>query len=186
MLELLIVVAILLVLTTMYWGGTTQSAQKRQQLNCRNNLQKIFIAMQIYSNEQGGKFPYVSNATTSAEALNVLVPRYTADTTIFVCPGIKEPPGASTGSLLQQKISYAYYMGRRNTDTAQALMSDQQVDTLAKTPGQLAFSPDGKPPGNNHRQNGGNFLFGDGHTEPSPARAPFSLGLTPGVELLNP
>ena len=45
---------------------------------------------------------------------------------------------------------------------------------------------DGKPPGNNHHQYGGNFLFCDGRTESGPATAPFSLVFTQGVVLLNP
>jgi prepilin-type N-terminal cleavage/methylation domain-containing protein len=186
LLELLIVAAILLALTSLYWGSSSRSAQKRQQQVCRNNLQKIFVALEIYADEQAGKFPQVTNASTSAEALNGLVPRYTADTSVFICPGSKNPPTAGSTSLLKQKISFAYYMGRCNADASEALMSDQQVDTLAKAPGQLTFSPDGTPPGNNHHQYGGNFLFCDGRTEPSPPRVPFSLGLTQGVVLLNP
>jgi len=184
--EVMLVAAILLVLTAIYWGSTSRGNQKKQLENCRNNLQKIYVAMEIYANEHAGKFPQVAGASTSAEALNVLVPRYTADTTSFICPGGKDSPPPAGGSLLKGKISYAYYMGRHKADAAPALMSDQQVNTLAKTPGQLAFSPDGKPPGNNHGQSGGNFLFCDGRTEASPARVPFSLGLTQGVQLLNP
>lgn len=185
-LELLIVVAILLTLTTVYWGASSGSAQKKRLQSCRNNLQKIFVAMQIYTAEQAGNFPYVTNANTSAVALNVLVPRYTADTTVFICPGSRNPPQTGSASLLEQKISYAYYMGRRKTAAAEPLLSDKQVDTLAKTPGQILFSPDGKPPGNNHHKYGGNVLFCDGRTEPSPVRAAFSLGLTQGVVLLDP
>ena len=184
--ELLIVVAILLTLTTVYWGASSGSAQRKRLQLCRNNLQKIFVAMQIYTTEQAGSFPYVTNANTSAVALNVLVPRYTADTSVFICPGSRNPPTTGSASLLEQKISYAYYMGRRKTDAAEPLLSDKQVDVLAKAPGQIVFSPDGKPPGNNHHKYGGNFLFCDGRTEPSPVRVPFSLGLTQGVVLLNP
>jgi prepilin-type processing-associated H-X9-DG protein len=77
-------------------------------------------------------------------------------------------------------------MGRRASDTADALMSDEQVDTLAKAAGQPAFSTTGKGPGNNHAKSGGNFLFVDGRVERSPAMTPFSLVLTQGVVLLNP
>lgn len=186
LLELLIVVTILLLLITMYWGFSSRDNQGRQKQNCRNNLQKIYVAMEIYANEHAGKFPEIPGARTSAEALDVLVPRYTADTATFICPGSKDSPLPGGESLRKRKISYAYYMGRRKLDASEALMSDQQVDTLAKAPGQYVFSADGKPPGNNHGQSGGNFLFGDGRTESSPARSSFSLVLTQGVVLLNP
>jgi type II secretory pathway pseudopilin PulG len=186
LLEMLITLALVLVLVTMYWGYRSPSNQRRQQENCRKNLQKIYVALEIYADEHGGKFPTVPGAHTSAEALNLLVPRYTADTATFICPGSKDSPLPSGETLFQRKISYAYYMGRRKTDAQEALMSDKQVNTQAKSAGQIVFSPDGKPPGNNHHRYGGNILFCDGRTEFSPASSAFSLGLTQGVVLLNP
>ena len=77
-------------------------------------------------------------------------------------------------------------MGWRLGDTSEALMSDRQVDTQSKAMGQSVFSSTGKPPGNNHEKSGGNVLFSDGHVQPTPPNAAFSLGLTQGVVLLNP
>jgi prepilin-type N-terminal cleavage/methylation domain-containing protein/prepilin-type processing-associated H-X9-DG protein len=184
--ELLITLALILILTTMYWGFNSRSNQRTQQKACQKNLQKIFIALEIYANDHAKKFPVVASARTSEEALDVLVPRYTADTATFICPGSKNAELPAGESFLKRRISYAYYMGRRSADTAEALMSDKQVDTQAKTAGQQIFSTTGKPPGNNHHKFGGNFLFCDGHMELTPARAPFSLALTQGVVLLNP
>lgn len=186
LLEVLIVVALLLILTMMYWGGSSRSFQRGKQKICQGNLQKIFVAMQIYANESASRFPVVSGARTAEEALDLLVPRYTADTATFVCPGSSDSAPASGGSLRKGRISYAYFMGRRATDPAEALMSDRLVDTLPKAVGQNAFSTTGKPPGNNHNQFGGSFLFTDGHTDTTPASLPFSLVLTQGVVLLNP
>src|SRR5437867_12581457 len=49
LLELLIVVAILLLLTTMYWGSHSSDRAKEQKADCLKNLQKLFIAMEIYA-----------------------------------------------------------------------------------------------------------------------------------------
>jgi len=184
--ELLIALALVLILTTMYWGSGSRSHQRTQQKACQKNLQKIFIALEIYANDHAGKFPALTNARTSEEALDVLVPRYTADTATFICPGSKDPALPAGESFLKRRISYAYYMGRQPSEAAEVLLSDRQVDTQAKTAGQPVFSTTGKPPGNNHHKYGGNFLFCDGHLELTPARPPFSLGLTQGVVLLNP
>ncbi len=184
--ELLITLALVLILTTMYWGSSSRSNQRTQQKACQKNLQKVFIALEIYANDHAKNFPLVASARTSEEALDVLVPRYTADTATFICPGSKDSASPAGESFLKRRISYAYYMGRRSSDTAEALISDKQVDTQSKTAGQQVFSITGKPPGNNHHKFGGNFLFCDGHMELTPARAPFSLGLTQGVVLLNP
>jgi prepilin-type N-terminal cleavage/methylation domain-containing protein len=184
--ELLIVLALLLIMTTMYWGFGSRSNQRTQQKACQKNLQKLYIALEIYANDSAKQFPVVASARTSEEALDALVPRYTADTATFICPGSKDSELPAGESFRKRRISYAYYMGRRSSDAAEALMSDKQVNTQSKTAGQQVFSITGKAPGNNHHKYGGSFLFCDGHLELSPALAPFSLGLTQGVVLLNP
>ena len=73
--ELLVTLALVLILTTMYWGSGSRSNQRTQQKACQKNLQKIFIALEIYANDHAGKFPGLTNARTSEEALDVLVPR---------------------------------------------------------------------------------------------------------------
>jgi prepilin-type processing-associated H-X9-DG protein len=185
-LELVIVAALILGLTTLYWGSNGASRQRKQQVLCQQNLQKIFVAMQIYANEQGGKFPEAAGAQTSEAALDRLVPKYTVDTEVFICPGSGAALLPSGESLLKHKISYAYYMGRRATDEQLVLMTDRQVNTNAKSAGQLVFSDTGTGPGKNHGKYGGNLLYGDGHVQLSPAAATVSLPLTPEVVLLNP
>lgn len=185
--ELVVVAAIVLLLFTLYWGSSTSDSQQRQaRQDCQTQLQRIYMALDIYAREHAGKYPEVAGARTSAEALEALVPRYMADTTVFYCPGLKPPPLPATEPFRQQRIGYAYYMGRRAADSQQVLMSDQQVNTQSKAAREFAFSRTGKPPGNNHGKLGGNFLFGDGHAESSPPRARFALALTQGVVLLNP
>jgi len=118
--------------------------------------------------------------------LGALVPKYSADTTIFICPGGRDAAIPSGEPLRQHKISYAYFMGRR-LDTPQApLLSDRQINAEPKRAGEFAFSQTGKPPGNNHHKFGGNFLLGDGSVLDSPAQLTFSLAAEPGVVLLNP
>ena len=184
--ELLIVIALLLILTTMYWGSTSGSRRRTQQEACRRNLEKAYVALQIYANDHAGAFPEVAGARTSEEALSELVPRYTVDTTVFICPGSKDSPLPAGEPFRERRISYAYVMGRRATNTQAVLMSDRQVDARAKEAGEQVFSRTGKPPGNNHGQAGGNFLFVDGRIEATAAQLPFSLGVTQGVVLLNP
>ena len=187
LIELVAVLAILLLLLAFYWGPSTGgNRQRRARLDCETHLQKIHMAMAIFANDHGGRFPELAEARSSEEALDALVPRYTVDTTVFTCPGSKDAELPSGESLRKHKISYAYYMGRRAADAQQVLMSDQQVNTHAKAAGEYAFSSTGKSPGNNHGKLGGNFLFCDGHSESTPPRVPFSLMLTNGVVLLNP
>jgi prepilin-type N-terminal cleavage/methylation domain-containing protein/prepilin-type processing-associated H-X9-DG protein len=186
LIELLVTVAIILILTTLYFGPNNANRQQALKRACQKNLEKLFVSMEIYANEHGGKFPELAGAKTSEEALDVLVPKYTSDPSPFICPGSSDSALPAGESIRTRKISYAYYMGRYFTNSQQVLMSDQQVDTQAKAAGHAVFSATGKAPGNNHRKFGGNFLFCDGHCEMSPSVATFALGLTNGEVLLNP
>jgi prepilin-type N-terminal cleavage/methylation domain-containing protein/prepilin-type processing-associated H-X9-DG protein len=190
LIELLVTVALILILFTLYWHATAGRRERDRlaagQAGCQRNLEKLFVSLEIYANDHAGRFPNATNARTAEEALDSLVPRYTADTSLFVCPCSRDAPLPSGESLLKHKISYAYYTGRGTADAQQVLMSDRQVDARAKAAGQPVFSASGQPPGNNHGSAGGTFLFGDGHAENIPANAPFSIALPPGVVLLNP
>jgi prepilin-type processing-associated H-X9-DG protein len=186
LLELLVVVALLLVLTTLYWGGGFESRQRRQQRACQQNLRSIYMALQIYAKDQADRYPELAGAQTSEEALDLLVPRYTIDTSVFVCPASKARPLPAGESFRNRQISYAYYMGRRAADTAEVLLTDQQIDTSPKAAGQAAFSTTGRPPGNNHGQTGGNLLYGDGHVDFISPRAGSGLAPRPGIVMLNP
>lgn len=185
LIELLVVVVILIILMTLYWGSGSTSRERKTLAACQNNLQKMFMALQIYANDSSGKFPAVAGARTSEDGLGLLVPRYTVETTSFICPGTKDPPLPSSDPFRTARISYAYYMGR-TAETTEPLMSDRQVNGQQKGAGQFVFSSNGDPPGNNHGKMGGNFLFCDGRAVSSPARAGFPLALPPGVVLLNP
>ena len=186
LIELMITLAIILVLYMMAFGFGSRQNQRQQKKKCSTNLQKIYVAMQIYANDSAGKFPVVPNAHTAEEALAGLVPRYAADTAIFVCPGSKDSPLPPGEPLTKGRISYAYYMGRSASEATTILLSDRQTDTLAKAAGQNVFSATGKAPGNNHHRYGGNLLFCDGSVQSSPPASGFPLPLTTNVVLLNP
>ncbi len=186
LIELMLVLAILLVLYALYFGFGSRQNQLLQKKKCSVNLQKIGVALQIYANDHDGKYPLVPNARTAEAALAGLVPRYAADTAIFICPGSKDSPLPPGEQLTKGRISYAYYMGRDQTTPQEVLLSDRQLDTLAKVAGQAVFSTTGQAPGNNHHQYGGNLLFADGSVSGSPAVSALGLPLTTNVVLLNP
>jgi prepilin-type N-terminal cleavage/methylation domain-containing protein/prepilin-type processing-associated H-X9-DG protein len=189
LIELLVTMALIAVLSAMMFGFASARHQRTQKQLCADNLQKIYVSLQIYANDFKGDLPQAPNAQTSEDVLGVLVPKYTADTSIFICPGGRDSEIPAGEPLSAHKISYAYYMGHQlsTTDTtAWVLMSDRQVNTEPKRAGDWVFSPDGKPPGNNHHKFGGNFLMADGSVQTSGAQLTFSLAIPPGIVLLNP
>ena len=186
LIELLITTAILIILYTMLFGFSARQNQIRQKTKCRSNLQKMYVSLQIYANDSRGLFPAATNAQTSEDVLAVLVPRYSADNSIYICPGGKDSKLTPGESLRNARISYAYYMGRSETNNGDVLMSDRQVSTAAKVVGELVFSDNGKKPGNNHHKYGGSFLLCDGSMNSSASILAIPLPLVTNVVLLNP
>ncbi len=189
LIELILVLFLMAILSVSLYSFGSGRRQLSKKTLCQDNLQKLYLALQIYAKDANGQLPAVTNATTAEVPLDLLVPRYSADTAIFICPGGRDAARPSGISLQQGKISYAYYMGRRLDDPAAAgwpLMSDRQVNPAAKAKGDPVFSPSGSAPGNNHHKFGGNFLMGDGAVLDSGPEAPVALPISPGVVLLNP
>ncbi len=184
--ELLVVAAILLVLAGMYTGTSSRKRQRAAMVTCQNNLRRLFIGLQIYERENSGWFPRVPQASSPAEALDLLIPKYTADTRIFTCPGSKDSELPSGESIRKSRISYAYYMGRRLSSTSEVIVSDRQVDNRSKKAGELAFSGSGRGPGSNHGAEGGNLLFTDGEVKISPPVLTDAIEFPPDVSCLNP
>jgi prepilin-type N-terminal cleavage/methylation domain-containing protein len=186
LLELLIVIAVLVVLVTLYFGHGSSNNQQQQIRACGNNLQKIALTLQIYANDQSDTYPRAADARMAEDVLSVLIPRYSADTAIFICPGSKDSPLASGESFREGRISYAYYMGWTAREYRGPLLSDRQIDSNRRALGSLMFSPDGKPPANNPHKFGGNVLFTDASMQSSPPAAAFAIDFPTNVTLLHP
>ena len=184
--EMLVTLAIVIVLFMVMYGFGSKSHQAQQKIVCQKNLATILVALEIFAREHDGLFPVLTNALTSEEPLAQLVPKYTAMTEMFICPGSKDKRIPDGELFTKRRISYAYYMGQHAESGSELLMSDQQTDTRPKPIGAQVFSTDGKKPGNNHHQYGGNLLYVDGRTEKISATTPYSLIATQGVVLLNP
>jgi prepilin-type processing-associated H-X9-DG protein len=187
LLELFLVAVILFIVFTLFLSAGSKSGQEKRLAACQVNLQNIYAALRTFSQDNNGALPAVPGALTSEAPLSLLVPKYTTGSEFFICPGGRDKPLPDAQPFADRKISYAYYLGRTLQDGSDApLVSDAQVDTASKTPGQIVFSPDGKKPGNNHNKFGGNFLFCDGNVQTTPARLAFSLPPATNVILLNP
>lgn len=186
-LELFLVVVIIFIVFTLYISAGSKNAQEKRLAECQAQLQSMYAAFRTFSQDNPGALPAVPGAQTSEAPLSLLVPKFTTDTEIFICPGGRDKPLPGAQPFADKKISYAYYMGRTLQDGSDAaLASDAQVDAAPKMAGQTIFSLDGKAPGNNHKKFGGNVLFCDGNVQYTSSRLAFPLPLATNVMLLNP
>lgn len=162
--------------------GPTKAYIERQKLQrCAENLRKLHLTLSLYANEHDGAYPQPAGARVSNDALAALVPRYSADASIFACPGRRNPDSAGT------HVDYSYVTGLRKDLGADALiLSDAQVNSEPKVRGAGVFSGTGAGPGSNHGKAGGNLVFVDGHLEAFGPATPRDLTLPPGAQILNP
>jgi prepilin-type N-terminal cleavage/methylation domain-containing protein len=184
--ELLVVLVLLIILTVMGTSKFNASARRKDLAACKLNLQKVYLALSIYRNDNSA-YPTLKGAEKSEEALSLLVPKSTTTTEIFICPGSRDDALPESVRFANRRISYAYYMGyTTNDDPQQILVTDWQIDSAPKRQGQQVFSLDGKKPGNNHYGEGGNLLSIGGGIATSHAKASQDLLFSNPVTLLNP
>src|SRR5271157_5660063 len=89
--ELMVTIALIAVLSTLMYNYASGRHERSKIELCADNLQKVYLALQIYASDYHGGLPVNTNAQTSEEVLNELVPKYTADTSIFICPAGRDP-----------------------------------------------------------------------------------------------
>jgi prepilin-type processing-associated H-X9-DG protein len=187
LLELLISTALVTTLYVVAFGAGSKFGQTRRKAACAVNLGQMHMALSLYAAEHNGAYPILPSATTSEGPLSELVPQYTTDTSLFICPGSKHRSLPGAEPFAQRRISYAYYMGlTRDASPGSPLISDAQAHLHEKRTGDELFSVSGSAPGNNHRKYGGNVLFVDGHVETGGPNATRDLPIPAGVVLLNP
>jgi prepilin-type N-terminal cleavage/methylation domain-containing protein/prepilin-type processing-associated H-X9-DG protein len=188
LLELLIVMALVTCGYAFMFGPHTAWSQGRARFRCAQQLQQMHAALTLFAAEHEGAFPSPDGALTSEPALSQLVPLYTTDTAVFICPGSGHSALPGAQPFADRRCSYAYVAGLKSTAAPdQPLVSDARAGTGATAAGEPLFSTSGKAPGANHRAFGGSVLYVDGHVEtqdgPLAAR---DFPIPAGARLLNP
>jgi type II secretory pathway pseudopilin PulG len=184
--ELVVILVLLVIFVVLGSSRFSASARQKGLAACQLNLQKVYLALNIYRSDNGA-FPFLKGASKSEEPLSLLVPKSTTVTEIFICPGSRDSRLPEGERFANRRISYAYYMGwATNDDPQEILVTDWQVNDAPKKRGQQLFSPDGKKPGNNHYAEGGNLLSIGGEITGSGNKALRDVLFLNSVTLLNP
>jgi prepilin-type N-terminal cleavage/methylation domain-containing protein/prepilin-type processing-associated H-X9-DG protein len=153
LIELLVVIAIIAILAALLLPALTGAKQQANSAACKNHLHQMDIALQMYLDDNAGKFPYLfsySNAVAVGTVFSTLYPycplRWT--NTAYHCPGYKAPITDVSADWQLFTGSYAYNdNGTYNPGAGTGLPSTKSTLGLVPMISMGAyFSTDTQPP----------------------------------------
>lgn len=92
--ELLVVIAIVAVLISLLLTALGRARRTAESMSCLSNVRQITMALRMYANDNGNRFP---NPQGTEESWEASVHRYLKNPKVFLCPADSEI-GVSTGS----------------------------------------------------------------------------------------
>jgi prepilin-type N-terminal cleavage/methylation domain-containing protein/prepilin-type processing-associated H-X9-DG protein len=157
--ELLVVIAIMVVLLGLLFPAVQKMRAAANRASCSSNLHQLGLALDMYRNTNGGRFPDAailpSVTPNKPSIVQFLGPYVQNDTTLFRCP-------SDNTYFVTQGSSYEYAASRLARKTL-----DDLLQTRGRTPTRLDliwvlydYGPFHGSPGD---PNCRNFLYADGH-----------------------
>ncbi len=92
LLELLGVIATVGILAAILLPALARSREAARRTSCLNNLSQLGLALNMYADENDGKFPW-SGGNNNAECLKWLYPEYATLVDSFICPSSPDQGG---------------------------------------------------------------------------------------------
>ena len=145
-------VSAILLPPTILSGG---AGEKARRANCLSNLKQIGLAMEMYANLYNGRLPMDSANPTLAGSLQLLS-NFVSSAKIYHC--YSDQRGKATANIEEMtatNISYSYVPNLNWQDHPDSIIALDRIYVTEKG--------SKWPKTGNHKDTGGNVLFGDGH-----------------------
>ncbi len=153
LIELLVVIAIIAILAGMLLPALNRARESARRIKCLNNVRQLAIASHLYAADHREVFPSGTDIAGWAEEL---YPNYTEDFNMFICPSMNTQAGAP---ITDNECDYSFVAGMKESDPADSFMLCDEPSSVTAASGRIHFTD----AASNHRSDGGNFGFVDGH-----------------------